>query len=149
MIDIDRLSRPKPQSSQRTPRTFLGGLGGYRLHWFTRTLLLLTVCGLAGCSSKKKSIGLDVDVFLHASSSDPSDVMLQAGIGKRLDTSEAAKSGTIHVRVVDGVVTLSGTVRNETGKTEAERIARETEMTLNGAPIRPAGAIRNQLTVER
>jgi hypothetical protein len=112
-------------------------------------VVIISALLVAGCSSShKKSVGLDVDLYLHASSSDPADVMLQAGIGKRLEASDAAKRGTVHVRVVDGVVTLSGTVKEAAEKTEAERIARETEMTLNGTPIRAAGTIRNQLEVE-
>jgi len=112
------------------------------------TALVLGALLFSGCSGNKKTVGLDVDLYLHASSSDPADVMLQAGIGKRLDASDVSKTGTVHVRVVDGVVTLSGTVRNAAGKSEAERIAMSTELTLNGTPIRPAGAVRNQLTVE-
>jgi hypothetical protein len=107
---------------------------------------LLTV----GCSGNKKTVGLDLDVYLHPTSSDSTDILLQAGIDKRLADIPSTKGSLIHVRVIGGIVTLTGTVKNPATKDAAEQIARETEVTLNGAAIRVAKeSVRNQITVER
>lgn len=105
---------------------------------------------MAGCSGNKKTVGLDVDVYLHPTSSDSTDILLQAGIDKRLADNPSTKGGVIHVRVTGGSVTLTGTVRNQAAKDAAEQIARDTEITLNGAAIRVArDNVRNQIAVER
>lgn len=105
---------------------------------------------IAGCSGNKKTVGLDLDVYLHPSSSDSTDILLQAGIDRRLANDPATKSSLIHVRVTGGIVTLTGAVKNLAAKDAAERIARETELTLNGTAIRVATEnVRNQISVER
>jgi hypothetical protein len=103
---------------------------------------------VSGCGAKKQTVGLDVDVYLHPSSSDSTDLLLQAGIDKRLADTPATKSSLIHVRVSGGIVTLTGTVKSPTTREAAERITRETELTLNGTPIRVRNDIRNQIAVE-
>ena len=115
---------------------------------WTRIVLVAGTLLLAACGAKKKTVGLDVDVYLHATSSASADVMLQAGIESRLAASTVAQNGVVHVRVFDGVVTLSGAVKSAAIKTQAEQIARSTELTLNGVAIRGAGAIKNQIDVE-
>ena len=151
------------ESATKTPKHDIAGGVVFSCFHGKRTATLscaARVCAVAalviavlltgpGCSSKKKGVGLNVDLYLHPSSADPTDVILEAGIGKRLDASSVARNASIHVRVVDGVVTLSGAVASDPDKAEAERIARETELTLNGTAIRPAGAIKNQLDVVR
>ena len=103
-----------------------------------------------GCGVPKKIVGLDVDVYLHPSSSDSADILLQTGIDRRLADSPQTKGSLIHVRVAGGLVTLTGAVRNAATKDAAEQIARDTELTLNGTAIRVAREnVRNQITVER
>jgi len=105
---------------------------------------------MAGCGGNLKTVGLDVDVYLHPTSSDSSDILLQAGIERRLADNPATKGSLIHVRVVGGIVTLTGAVKNPAAKDAAEQTARETEVTLNGTAIRVAREnVRNQITVER
>ena len=105
---------------------------------------------MAGCGGNLKTVGLDVDVYLHPTSSDSSDILLQAGIERRLADNPATKGSLIHVRVVGGIVTLTGAVKNPAVKDAAEQTARETEVTLNGTAIRVAREnVRNQITVER
>jgi BON domain-containing protein len=113
-------------------------------------LLLAGVLLMTGCSANKKTVGLDLDVYLHPTSADSTDILLQAGIDKRLADTPSTKGILVHVRVTGGIVTLTGTVKNPATKDAAEQIARETEVTVNGTAIRAAREnIRNQITVER
>lgn len=113
-------------------------------------VLLGSALLLTGCSGNKKTLGLDLDVYLHPTSSDSADILLQTGIDRRLADSPQTKAGLIHVRVSGGIVTLTGTVKNLATKDAAEQIARETELALNGIAIRVArDSVRNQIIVER
>jgi osmotically-inducible protein OsmY len=113
-------------------------------------VLIAGALQMAGCGGNMKTVGLDVDVYLHPTSSDSSDILLQAGIDRRLADSPATKGTLVHVRVIGGIVTLTGAVKNSATKDGAEQIARETEVTLNGTAIRVAREnVRNQITVER
>jgi hypothetical protein len=103
---------------------------------------------LAGCSeSRKTTLGLDVNLYLHPTSADPLDIILQTAITKRLHESSITKLSLIHVRVEDRTVTLTGTAK-ENVRTEAERIAQQTELTLNGEAIRPKGTITNRVVTK-
>jgi osmotically-inducible protein OsmY len=107
--------------------------------------ILLTAMAFAGCSeSRKTTLGLDVNLYLHPTSADPVDIILQTAITKRLNESSVTKLSLIHVRVEDKAVTLTGTAKADV-RDEAERIARETEMTLNGESIRPRDPITNKI----
>src|SRR5262245_44144051 len=55
-------------------------------------IVLLSVPLVAGCGgAEKKTLGLDVDVYLHPTSSDSADLLLQAGIDRRLAETETVK----------------------------------------------------------
>jgi hypothetical protein len=54
----------------------------------------------------------------------------------------------IEVGVSNGKVTLSGTVRSQAAKDEATRIARDTEVEVNGQPIKPTEVDASRLTVK-
>jgi osmotically-inducible protein OsmY len=108
------------------------------------TILAITMA-LAGCSeSRKTTLGLDVNLYVHPTSADPMDIILQTAITKRLNDSSITRLGLIHVRVEDRTVILTGTAK-ENVRDEAERIAQQTELTLNGEPIRPKGTITNRI----
>jgi hypothetical protein len=110
--------------------------------------ILLTVITFAGCSeSRKTTLGLDVNLYLHPTSADPVDIILQTAITKRLNESSVTKLSLIHVRVEDKAVTLTGTAKADV-RDEAERIARQTEMTLNGESIRPRDPITNKIVTK-
>jgi osmotically-inducible protein OsmY len=103
---------------------------------------------MAGCAKNKKTtVGLDVDLYIHPTSADPTDIILQTAISKRLNDSTVARLGLIHVRVEDKAVILTGTATAEVRK-EAERIASQTELTLNGESIRPKAPITNRITTK-
>lgn len=108
------------------------------------TFLILVVVG--ACSKDTKTtLGLDVDLYLHPTSADPSDVLLQTAITKRLADSSVTRLSLIHVRVDEKNVILTGSA-NDGVRKEAERIALETELTLNGESIRPRQPISNRIT---
>jgi hypothetical protein len=110
--------------------------------------LLLIITMLAGCSKRNKTtLGLDVDLYVHPTSSDPLDIILQTAISKRLNDSRLTKLSLVHVRVEDKVVILTGAATAEARK-EAERIAEQTELTLNGETIRPKMPITNRITTQ-
>jgi osmotically-inducible protein OsmY len=112
-------------------------------------LIVVSLSFLAGCAGpEKKAIGLDVDVYLHPTSSDSSDVLLQAGIDKRLAESDALKGSIVHVRVTAGVVMLNGAVKSQAAKDAAQQIAQQTNVTLNGVQILPDRKITNQIEIQ-
>ena len=110
--------------------------------------LILASLFLSGCGPERRTVGLDVDVFLHPSSSDLTDVLLQTGIAKRLEADADTKLGIIHVRVVNGMVVLSGAVGSARAKDRAEQIARETILTLNGEEIKATTPISNLIEIQ-
>ena len=113
-------------------------------------IALLFMILISGCGgAEKKAVGLDVDVYLHPSSSDSADILLQAGIDRRLAEAEATKGGIIHVRVTGGVITLTGAVKSDAAKKRAEEIALSTDVKLNGVAIWPDKKIQNQIEVQR
>jgi osmotically-inducible protein OsmY len=73
------------------------------------------------------------------------DIILQTAIAKRLNDSAITRLTSIHVRVEDRTVILTGTAKAEV-RDEAERIARQTELNLNGESIRPNDPISNRIT---
>ena len=110
--------------------------------------ILIVAIALAGCSkSRKTTLGLDVDLYLHPTSADPMDVILQTAITKRLNENNTTKLAPIHVRVEDRAVFLTGTGSAQI-RDEAERIARQTELTLNGESIRPREPITNKIVTK-
>lgn len=68
-------------------------------------------------------------------------------------TEQSANSNTglsaldIEVGVSKGKVTLSGTVKSQAAKDEATRIARETEVEVNGQKFKPTDVDTSRLTV--
>jgi osmotically-inducible protein OsmY len=103
---------------------------------------------LTGCAKDTRtSLGLDVDLYVHPTSADPVDILLQTAITKRLGDSSVTRLSLIHVRVDDRTVILTGTAKEEV-RSEAERIALQTELTLNGESIRPKQPISNRITTK-
>jgi len=111
--------------------------------------ILLFAAAFSGCAknNNKTTLGLDVDVYLHPTSADPLDILLQTAITKRLNDSAVTRLGLIHVRVEEKTVILTGTA-TERIRDEAERIALQTELTLNGESIRPRQPITNRIATK-
>jgi len=108
------------------------------------SMILLIVIALGGCS-KRNTVGLDVDLYVHPTSADPLDIILQTAITKRLNDSAITKLSLIHVRVQDGVVILTGTA-TEKAKNEAKRIAEKTKLTLSREDIAPEDIVPKAVT---
>jgi osmotically-inducible protein OsmY len=112
-------------------------------------IVLLSLTLIGGCGgAEKKTVGLDVDLYLHPTSPDSSDVLLQAGIDRRLAEAEETKGSIIHVRVTGGVINLTGAVKSKTTKEKAEEIAMKTDVKLNGVSIWPDKKMNNQIDVQ-
>ena len=108
-------------------------------------LSLVVMMALTGCAKNgKPTLGLDVDLYVHPTSADPLDILLQTAISKRLGDSKITQNSLIHVRVEDRTVILTGTAKADVGK-EAERIAKETRLTLNDVAIVPKSPISNRI----
>lgn len=103
-------------------------------------VLMLLIMSLAGCGGKKVLVGLDIDLYLHPQAENEEDLLLQAAIRSRLADPQykLTKNSILHVRVVHGIVFLSGTVKCKTDKEKASGIAQETEVKVNNDnPITP------------
>ena len=103
-------------------------------------VLVLVAAGLfsAGCSSRRKTtLGLDMNVYLHPSSSDPADILLQTAITKRLTQNTKTRDSLIHVKVEGREVVLTGAAKPDVSA-EAFSLAEATTITLNNeVPIVP------------
>src|SRR5215471_20533317 len=72
-------------------------------------LIALVGFALSACAKNNKTtVGLDVDLYLHPTSADPVDILLQTAITKRLSDSSVTRFSLIHVRVDDRAVILTG-----------------------------------------
>jgi len=103
---------------------------------------------LTGCAERNKPVvGLDVDLYLHPESTQGDDLILQSAIQKELSADPATRNDIIHVRVIDGIIFLSGTVRNQSDKLMAEDLAAKIEVTVNGRSVRASGPVKSRLVV--
>jgi osmotically-inducible protein OsmY len=68
------------------------------------------------------------------------DIAIKARVGTALSGDDDVRRVNIDVDVLDGIVTLSGVVHNETERAEAERVAREQEGVRD---------VKNELKVEQ
>jgi len=114
-----------------------------RLACWSLPLLLVLV---SGACHKKNTLGLDVDLYLYPEAAGPDDLLLQTAIRKQLDESAVTQNSLIHVRVVDKIVFLTGSVDTQLEKDEAERVARSTTVTVNGALLK-ASEVRDDIEV--
>ena len=93
-------------------------------------LLLVAVLSQTSCSKNKATVGLDVNVYVHPSSADLADILLQTAIERRLNEDSKTRQSLIHVRVEERTVVLTGAAKPEVSA-EAYRLALETKLTVN------------------
>lgn len=108
-------------------------------------LLLLSVV-ISGSCRKKTTLGLDVDLYLYPEAAGPDDLLLQTAIRKQLDQNAVTQDSLIHVRVVDKIVFLTGSVDTQREKDEADNLARNTIVTVNGLSLK-ASEVRDDIKV--
>jgi hypothetical protein len=107
-------------------------------------LLLLT---LVGCRKNPPRVDLGVDLYLHPESAGVDDVILQAAIRRSILEGLAPKAGLVHVRVVEGVVFLTGSVFSEQERSRAAEIARTIDIRIDGKQLKPAEVRLDRLEV--
>jgi len=107
---------------------------------------ILAILTLAGCH-KKSTIGLDVDLYLHPEAATPDDLLLQTAIQKQLSSNDITKNSLIHVRVVDRIAFLNGSVGTQGEKQRANEIAHGVTVTVDQSTIRPK-EVQNNIVVE-
>ena len=113
--------------------------------WFVCVILITT---LAGCAGRNKPVvGLDVDLYLHPEATQGDDLILQSALQKELSANPATREDIIHVRVIDGIVFLIGTVKSQNAKIAAEDLAAKIEVTVNGRSIKASGPLKSRLEV--
>ena len=115
-------------------------------------IVLVSTALLAACGGRPATVNLGVDLYIHPDSASPNDVILQAAIGENLR--EAIDDALIHVRVFERTAYLSGAVKSDEARQEAQRIAEATRVTLTDgagnpkpAPLR-AERVDNRVRVE-
>lgn len=109
---------------------------------------VILITTLAGCAGRNKPVvGLDVDLYLHPEATQGDDLILQSAIQKELSANPATRDGIIHVRVIEGIIFLSGTVKNQNAKLLAEDLAAKIEVAVNGRSIKTSGPLKSRLEV--
>jgi hypothetical protein len=115
-----------------------------------RALLLAVLCLTAwGCGGRNNPISLDMDLYLHPEGARGNDLLLQTAIQKKLNDDRQLGKWPVHVRVVDGLVLLSGKVNSEELKSRAAEMATATVVRVDEQSIQPVGAVRNSIEVTR
>jgi hypothetical protein len=112
-----------------------------------RCVLLLLVVPLAACRKNPPRVDLGVDLYFHPESAGIDDVILQAAIRRSIVEGLSPKAGLVHVRVVDGVVFLTGSVSSEQDRSKAGEIARTIDIRIDGKQIKPAEVRLDRLEI--
>jgi hypothetical protein len=141
-INLGRLAR-LPQSSNFSVVRFFACC---TVRLCRAVLVLLLVATYPGCG-RKNAVGIDVDLYLHAEATSPEDLLLQTAIQDQIDKNATTHNSLIHVRVVDKIAFLDGSVETEKEKGEAENIARNTAVAVNGAAIKVTD-VRSHINVQ-
>jgi osmotically-inducible protein OsmY len=103
----------------------------------------------ASCGSQRNPIALDMDLYLHPEGARGDDLLLQTAIQQKMVQDREVGKSLVHVRVVDGLVMLSGKVISEELKKRAGALASETVVRVDDRRIEPALPVRNAIEVLR
>jgi hypothetical protein len=99
---------------------------------------------LVGCPKKLPRADLGVDLYLHPEAASVDDVLLQAAIRKKIADSLPGRAGLVHVRSIDKVIFLSGSVASDDDRKKALDAAQSIDLKIDGQPIKPAGEIHSE-----
>lgn len=108
---------------------------------------LLPLALLAACGGARNPISLDMDVYLHPEGARGDDLLLQTAIGQKMAADPGVGKSSVHVRVVDGLVMLSGKVPSEEVKKRAGELASATVVRVDERAIQTSQPVRNALEV--
>ena len=108
---------------------------------------ILMLLMLMGCAKKLPRADLGVDVYLHPEAATPDDVLLQAAIQKKIAESLPGRAGLVHVRSIDKVIFLSGSVASSDDRKKAIDAAQNIDLKIDGQAIKPAGEIHSERLV--
>jgi hypothetical protein len=109
-------------------------------------ILLLT---LVSCSQRPPRVDLGVDLYLHPEAAGSDDAILQAAIRKRIVEELEPNGGLLHVRVIDKVVFLSGSVKTDQDRDKAKAIAENIKIMIDDKQLKPGKVENERLTVPR
>ena len=90
---------------------------------------------LAACQKNPPRVDLGVNLYLHPEAAGANDAILQAAIRKKIVDALAPNAGLVHVRVIDGIVFLSGSVVSDQDKQRALEIAKSIDIRVDSQPI--------------
>jgi hypothetical protein len=113
------------------------------MNWRIATIILIFPM-LVGCGNKLPRADFGVDIYLHPEAASVDDLLLQAAIQKKIAESLTGRAGLIHVRAIDKVIFLSGSVPFDDDLKKAIEAARNIDLKLDGKAIQPAGEIHSE-----
>jgi osmotically-inducible protein OsmY len=113
------------------------------MNWRIATTFALLLL-LTSCAKTLPRADLGVDVYLHPEAATVDDILLQAAIQKKIGESLPGRSGLVHVRAVDRIVFLSGSVATDDDLKKAIASASNIDLKIDGKPIQPAGEIHSE-----
>jgi hypothetical protein len=113
------------------------------MNWRIATVFLILLT-LVGCANKLPQADFGVDLYLHPEAANVDDLLLQAAIQKKIAESLAGRAGLVHVRSIDKVIFLSGSVNSEDDLKKAVAAARNIDLKVDGKAIQPSGEIHSE-----
>jgi hypothetical protein len=116
------------------------------MNWRIATVFPLLLM-LTGCAKKLPRADLGVDVYLHPEAASVDDVLLQAAIQKKIGDSLPGRAGLVHVRAIDKVVFLSGSVASDGDLKKALEVVKNIDLKVDGTAIRPSEIHSERLLV--
>ena len=113
------------------------------MNWRIATVFPLLLM-LTGCAKKLPEASLGVDVYLHPEAASVDDILLQAAIQKKIGDSLPGRAGLVHVRAVDRIVFLSGSVASDDDRKKAIESARNIDLKVDGKAIQPSDDVHSE-----
>ena len=113
------------------------------MNWRIATLFPLLLM-LTGCAKKLPEASLGVDVYLHPEAASVDDILLQAAIQKKIGDSLPGRTSLVHVRAVDKIVFLNGSVASDDDRKKAIESATNIDLKMDSKAIQPSREIHSE-----